>query len=71
MNTLDLDPSFATVVDCVREHNERIEQALTNGRKVTDFDCAVLSGAVSALLDAIDARLPQHEERPAIKAVAA
>lgn len=70
MNTLDLDPGLAAVVDFTREHSDRIEQALTEGRTVPSFEFAALAGAVSALLDAIDARLPQQEQ-PAMKAVAA
>ena len=66
MNTIDIDSSLAKVVDCVREHNDRIGQALTAGHDVDGFDLATLYGAVAALLDAIDART----EAPALKAVA-
>ncbi|MEV7364310.1 hypothetical protein [Streptomyces sp. NPDC091299] len=63
MNTLVLDPGLAAVVDFVREHNQQIEQAIGEGRPVSPFDYAVLSGAVSALLDAVDARLPQQQTK--------
>lgn len=70
MNILYLDPGMAAVVAFVREQNALIDQAIRERRPLTDFDCAALNGAVSSLLDAIDARLPQHEER-SLKAVAA
>lgn len=71
MNTLDMDSGLTAVVDCVREVHAPISQAITDGKEVTATDCAHLSGAVSALLDAIDARLPQREpQTAALKAVA-
>jgi hypothetical protein len=71
VNTLDLDSGLAAVVDFVREVHDPIAQAITDSKPVTATDFAALSGAVWALLDAIDARLPQREEQPAAKAVAA
>jgi ribosome maturation factor RimP len=71
VNTLDLDAGLATVVDFVREVHDPIWQAITDHEPVTTTDCAVLSGAVRALLDAIDARLPQAEQQPIVQAVAA
>ncbi|MFD4547200.1 hypothetical protein [Streptomyces sp. NPDC058466] len=71
MNTLDLDAGLASVVDFVREVHAPIYQAITDHKPVTSTDCAALSGAVQALLDAIDARLPQPEQQTAaLKAVA-
>ena len=69
MNILDLDSGLAEVVDFVREVHAPISQAITDHKPVTATDCAALSGAVWALLDAIDARLPQSEQQ-ATKAVA-
>ena len=69
MNILDLDSGLAEVVDFVREVHAPISQAITDHKPVTATDCAALSGAVWALLDAIDARLPQSEQQAA-KAVA-
>lgn len=66
MNTIDLDPGLAKVVNCVREHNDNIGKALTAGHAVDVFDLATLYGAVAALLDAIDART----EPTPLKAVA-
>ena len=71
MNTLDLDSGLAAVVGFVREVHGPISQAITDHKEVTATDCAALSGAVYALLDAIDARLPQRVEQPAAEAVAA
>ncbi|MFD8771351.1 hypothetical protein [Streptomyces sp. NPDC059916] len=72
MNELDLDPAMAAVVDHVREVHAPIWQAIDSRKPVTATDCAALSGAVAALLDAIDARLPQAEQPAvALKAVAA
>jgi ribosome maturation factor RimP len=70
VNILDLDAGLASVVDFVREAHDPIWQAITDRKEVTSTDCAVLSGAVRALLDAIDARLPQAEQ-PIVQAVAA
>ncbi|MFB7244573.1 hypothetical protein ACFCYX_19195 [Streptomyces populi] len=71
MNELDLDSGMAAVVAYVREVHAPISQAIANGDNVTGTDCAFLSGAVQALLDAIDARLPQPEQPvAALKAVA-
>lgn len=70
MNSLDLDAGLAAVVEYVRGRNAAIEQAMAAGRPVDTFDYAALSGAVSALLDAIDARLTPQPEQPAVKAAA-
>lgn len=71
MKNLDLDSGIAAVVDYVREVHAPITQAITDGGAVTKTDCALLSGAVAALLNAIDARLPQREPQvAALKAVA-
>lgn len=59
MKNLDMDSGLAAVVDFVREVNAPISQAITDGGEITSTDCAHLSGAMNALLDAIDARLPQ------------
>ncbi|MFF4346744.1 hypothetical protein [Streptomyces sp. NPDC001530] len=69
MNNLDMDSGLANVVDYLREVHAPITQAITDHKPVTATDCAALSGAVWALLDAIDARLPQREQQAA-KAVA-
>lgn len=72
MNELDLDPAMTAVVDYVREVHAPIWQAIDDRKPVTATDCAALSGAMQALLDAIDARLPQvNEPAVALKAVAA
>ncbi|MEU9470496.1 hypothetical protein AB0D78_28530 [Streptomyces avermitilis] len=71
MNTLDLDSGLGAVLDFVREVHNPISQAITDRKGVTATDCAMLSGAVEALLNAIDARLPQPEARPVVEAVAA
>ncbi|MEV8033968.1 hypothetical protein [Streptomyces sp. NPDC086182] len=72
MNELDMDAGLAAVVAYVREVHAPIAQAITDGMPVTGTDCAFLSGAVEALLGAIDARLPQPEQPAvALKAVAA
>jgi hypothetical protein len=71
VNELDLDPGMAAVVAYVREVHAPISKAITDGTPVTGTDCAFLSGAVEALLGAIDARLPQPEQpAAALKAVA-
>lgn len=70
MNTIYPDSGLAAVIDFVREQNTQIDQAIREGRPLSGFDCAALSGAVSSLLDAIDARLPQNTGQSALKAVA-
>jgi hypothetical protein len=72
VNELDMDSGLAAVIDYVREVHAPISQAITDGGPVTATDCALLSGAIDALLDAIDARLPQPAAQPAValKAVA-
>lgn len=66
-----MDSGLAAVVAYVRQVHAPISQAITDGRPVTATDCAFLSGAVDALLGAIDARLPQAEQLAAgLKAVA-
>jgi len=54
---LDYDSALAAVVDFVREVHTPIDQAITDGKPVTSAEFAALSGAVSALLDAMDARV--------------
>jgi hypothetical protein len=72
VNELDMDAGLAAVVAYVREVHAPISKAITDGMPVTVTDCAFLSGAVEALLGAIDARLPQPEQPAvALKAVAA
>ncbi|MFF7147558.1 hypothetical protein ACFZAO_05725 [Streptomyces griseoaurantiacus] len=70
MNTLDMDPGLAAIIDYVREVHGPITHAVSDGT-VTTTDCAYLVGAVDALLRAIDARLPQDTPpTTALKAVA-
>jgi hypothetical protein len=71
MRDLDLDPGIASVVDFVREVHTPIHEATRVGVTVPDTDYAYLSGAVHALLNAIDARLPERQQATAAKAVAA
>lgn len=71
MNTLDLDAGLASIVEAVRETHGPIWQAIEDRQLVTATDCAMLSGVVKALLNAIDARLPQAEQQPVVQAVAA
>ncbi|NUQ95188.1 MAG: hypothetical protein HOY79_01045 [Streptomyces sp.] len=70
MNTIYPDSGLAAVIDFVREQNGLIDQAIREGRPLSGFDCAALSGAVSSLLDAIDARLPQNAGHAALKVAA-
>ena len=56
MNHLILDVGLAAVVGFVRETHAPIEQALNTGQPVESCDYAALTGAVGALLNAIDAR---------------
>jgi len=70
VNVLDLDPGLASIVAFVREVHGPIHQAITDRGQATATDCAVLAGAVSALLDAMDARLPQREQQAVAEAVA-
>jgi hypothetical protein len=53
---LDLDPGIAAVIDLVREMHTPIDQAITGGKPINVCEYAALTGAVSALLNAIDAR---------------
>lgn len=69
MKYLDLDPGMESVIDSVREVHAPIHEAIRTGAPVTDIDCAHLSGAVYALMRAIDARLPEQQQA-ALKAVA-
>ncbi|NED31025.1 hypothetical protein [Streptomyces sp. SID8499] len=64
MNILNPDAGLTAVINFVREVNGPIDQAITDGGEVTSTDCAALSGAVSALLNAIDARLPEQHAQP-------
>jgi hypothetical protein len=66
---LVMDPALAAVVECVREMHAPVDAATTVGRQVSPFDVAALSGAVGALLDAIDAR-PDPAPARALQAVA-
>lgn len=70
MRNLDLDPGIASVIDFVREVHAPIYDAIRTGGTVTSTDYAHLSGAVDALLHAVDARLPERQQQAAIKAVA-
>ncbi|MFI5992408.1 hypothetical protein ACIBAC_11225 [Streptomyces sp. NPDC051362] len=71
MNELDMDPGLAAVVDFVREVHASLSLAVGSG-VATTADYAALDGAVTGLLSAIDARLPQPAVQPAValKAVA-
>jgi hypothetical protein len=66
---LDLDAGIAAVIDLVREVHTPIDQAITVGKPIAPFEYAALTGAVGALLDAIDARLTPPPAL-ALKAVA-
>jgi hypothetical protein len=72
VNELNMDSGLAAVVAYLREVHAPISKAITDGTPVTATDCAFLSGALDALLGAIDARLPQpvEESAVALKAVA-
>lgn len=65
---LDMDAGLAAVLEFVRELQQPIDEAIEAGKPVPPGDFAALSGAVSAMLDAIDARTPQ--EQPTVKAAA-
>ncbi|MGW5173207.1 hypothetical protein ACWERY_02415 [Streptomyces sp. NPDC004082] len=62
MKLLDMDSGLTEVVNFVREVHAPISQAITDGEPVSGTDCALLSGALDALLNAIDARRPQPEQ---------
>jgi hypothetical protein len=62
---VDFDSSLAGVIDLVREVHAPIDQAMTEHKPVDVLDFAALAGAVSAMLDAIDARLAPAPEQPA------
>ncbi|MFI9598859.1 hypothetical protein ACIHCX_03090 [Streptomyces sp. NPDC052043] len=66
MNAPNLDSGLAAVLDHVREVHGPIGEAITDGKEITAADCALLSGAVGALLDAIDVRT----EAPRLKEAA-
>lgn len=69
MNDLNLDAGLAAVIDFVRETHAPIEQAFTAHKPVEPYDLAALTGAVGALLNAIDAR--RIDNQPVtVKAVA-
>jgi hypothetical protein len=69
VNNLILDAGLAAVVDFVRETHAPIEQAIADGKPVESCDFAALTGAVGALLNAIDAR--RIDNQPVtVKAVA-
>lgn len=53
---VDFDSGLAAVIGLVREVHAPIDQAITDHKDVTSTDYAALSGAVAALLGAIDAR---------------
>ena len=57
MNPLILDAGLAAVVGFVRETHTPIAQAIADGKSVDSSDYAALTGAVGALLNALDARL--------------
>lgn len=65
---LVMDPALASIVDLVREVHGPIAASIATGR-IIDHDLAALSGAVGALLDAIDAR-PDPAPARALQAVA-
>ncbi len=53
---LDMDPALAAVIEYVRKVHTPIDEAMADGKPVNLRDLGALSGAVGALLDAIDAR---------------
>lgn len=58
MNYLHPDAGLAAVIDFVREAHAPVDEAITVGAKPLTYDVALLTGAVTALLNAIDTRLP-------------
>ncbi|MER6492623.1 hypothetical protein [Streptomyces griseorubiginosus] len=52
----DFDPALAAVVELVREIHAPIDSVVRTGGPVFPLEAAALTGAVGALLDAIDAR---------------
>lgn len=66
---LAMDPALAGVVALVREIHAPIDAEIAQGRQVDLLSVAALSGAVGALLAAIDAR-PDPAPARALQAVA-
>lgn len=66
---LSMDPALASVVALVREIHTPIAADIAQGRGVDLLSTAALSGAVGALLDAIDSR-PDPAPARALQAVA-
>jgi hypothetical protein len=58
VNLLHPDAGLTAVINFVREAHAPVDTAITAGKEPSTHDVAVLTGAMSALLDAIDARLP-------------
>jgi hypothetical protein len=58
VNLLHPDAGLTAVIDFVREAHAPVDTAITAGKQPPTHDVAVLTGAVAALFDAIDARLP-------------
>lgn len=66
---LVMDPALASIVEFVREMHAPVDAATTVGKQASPLEVAALSGAVGALLDAIDAR-PDPAPARALQAVA-
>lgn len=71
MKNLDLDSGLAAVVEAAREAHDSVWPAVALGKRVDEADVIELAGKLHALLNAIDARLPQPvQPAVALKAVA-
>lgn len=53
---LDMDPALSAIIELVRETHAPVDTAITKGHVVNPLDVAAVTGAVGALLNAIDAR---------------
>lgn len=67
---LDCDPALLSVVGFVREIHTPIYEVISTGKPVGQCDVAALSGALSALLDAVDARLTPEPQQQSAKEAA-
>ena len=65
MNGIDLDAGLTTVMATVKVQSDAIMQSIRTYEPVSTREYAALVGAVSVLLDALYARMPETEERAA------
>jgi hypothetical protein len=63
VNNLNIDASLARVIDTAREKYAPVARAMAARESVDARDFGAVTGALGALLGALDARIPEQQAK--------